>query len=125
MGVLFQGFQDKDSYAVFFSKEDGAMKERRFPLHLLRHFEYAYCISIHKSQGSEFDDILIALPEGSDCFGRQSLYTAVTRAKKSIQVYGEEGVIRAVVRKEELRLSAIAERLARKMASFSEENEAK
>ena len=44
---------------------------------------------MHKSQGSEFEEILILLPKGSECFGIEMLYTAVTRAKKKVIIWGD------------------------------------
>ena len=48
----------------------------------------AYCMSVHKAQGSESDNILIILPEASGNLlaTREILYTAVTRAKKSVEI---------------------------------------
>lgn len=48
----------------------------------------AYCMTIHKSQGSEFKDIIIALPK-CNMLKRNLFYTAVTRAKKSVTIYAE------------------------------------
>lgn len=66
--------------------EDG----RTYPLSELPKFEYAYCISVHKSQGSEYDHVLLLVPKGSEIFGKEVLYTAVTRAKEKLDVDGDE-----------------------------------
>lgn len=51
----------------------------------------AYCISVHKSQGSEYDTIVIALPHiYSKIIDRSWLYTAVTRAKKNAIIVGSK-----------------------------------
>ncbi len=52
----------------------------------LSSFEYSYCISVHKSQGSEYDEAVIVIPSGSESFGREVLYTAVTRARHKVTV---------------------------------------
>jgi exodeoxyribonuclease V alpha subunit len=49
-------------------------------------FEVAFCLSVHKSQGSEFEKVLALFPPGSEVFGKEALYTAITRAKKEIQL---------------------------------------
>jgi exodeoxyribonuclease V alpha subunit len=49
-------------------------------------YEYAYCLSVHKSQGSEYKDVLLIIPSGSETFGREVLYTAVTRARETIAI---------------------------------------
>ena len=52
---------------------------------LLPSYTLAYVLSIHRSQGSEYDEVIVLLPEGSEDFGRELLYTAATRAKKSVR----------------------------------------
>lgn len=54
----------------------------------LQNIDFAYAITIHKSQGSEFDNVYIILPEdASHMMSRRLLYTAVTRSKKRVFVY--------------------------------------
>ena len=53
-------------------------------------FDIAFCLSVHKSQGSEFDEVLLLMPQGSQAFGIKALYTAVTRAKKRLFLSGEK-----------------------------------
>ncbi len=100
----------KGDYALFPSKSGGEV--RRIPAILLPKYEYAYCLSIHKSQGSEFDRVILLLPEGSEWFGREILYTAVTRAKKRLEVYGEDAIIKKVIERQCQRLSGIPNRLS-------------
>src|SRR5262249_11532711 len=78
----FSAFQ-KGDYALFpgNSLEKAGQSMRQIPAILLPKFEYAYCLSVHKSQGSEFERVLLLLPEGSEIFGREVLYTGVTRAR--------------------------------------------
>lgn len=64
--------------------------ERSFPLNLLPRHDHAYALSIHKSQGSEFDHVHLLIPEGAEEFGRNLLYTGATRAKKSLTLYADE-----------------------------------
>ncbi|MBS0635440.1 MAG: AAA family ATPase [Verrucomicrobia bacterium] len=67
------------------------------PKILLSSYETAYCLSVHKSQGSEFGEVVLYLPEGSESFGRKMLYTAITRAKKKLIIYGTEATVRACI----------------------------
>ena len=92
--------------------DDGQV--RRFSALLLPRYELAYCLSVHKSQGSEFDHVILALPEGSELFGREVLYTAVTRARKSLEVYGSDHVIQKTVEHQGLRLSGLEYRMTTK-----------
>jgi len=89
MGILIKKNEGralgKDDVAVF--------GEREFPAVLLPEFEFAYCLSVHKSQGSEFERVVLLVPKGAEVFGREILYTGITRAKEKIEVLGDEGVI--------------------------------
>lgn len=52
------------------------------------YMDLAYCVTIHKSQGSEFDYVIVLLPDAANgMLTRRILYTAVTRAKKALIVY--------------------------------------
>lgn len=104
---------EPDDYALFPSRVDDGQVRRISALLLPRH-EFAYCISVHKSQGSEFDHVIVALPEGSELFGREVFYTAVTRARKSLEIYGSDHVIQKTVEHQGLRLSGLEHRLTTK-----------
>lgn len=95
----------KGDYAIFPS-HDG-QRLRKYPAILLPKHDYAYCLSIHKSQGSEFDEILILLPQGSESFGRELLYTAVTRARKQIKIYSNNATLQQIIQRRTIRLSGI------------------
>jgi exodeoxyribonuclease V alpha subunit len=65
----------------------------------LREVELAYAVTVHKSQGSEFDAVLLVLPEGRDRLSYRSLlYTAVTRAKKLLILIGSPRKVQEMVR---------------------------
>jgi exodeoxyribonuclease V alpha subunit len=70
---------------------------RTFPLYQLPSFEIAFALSVHKSQGSEFDDVICCLPEGSEEFAREALYTALTRAKKSVRLMGDRKTLEQMI----------------------------
>lgn len=102
-----------EDYALFPSRqEDGQV--RRLSALLLPSYEFAYCLSVHKSQGSEFDRVVLVLPEGAELFGREVFYTAVTRARKFIEIYGSDVVILKTVTQQGIRLSGIEQRLTTK-----------
>lgn len=57
-------------------------------------FSLAYSITVHKSQGSEYEHVALILPENeSRLLSKEILYTAVTRAKKSITIFGKSDVL--------------------------------
>jgi len=77
--------------------------------------EHAYCISVHKSQGSEFEAVVLPLVSGPPMLmNRNLLYTAVTRAKKLVVIVGREGAIWQMVsnKRIQLRYSTLDRRLA-------------
>lgn len=60
--------------------------------------ELAYAITVHKSQGSEFEAVIIPLIGGFDkLYYRNLLYTAVTRAKKLLIIIGDESIVKKMV----------------------------
>ena len=60
--------------------------------------ELAYAVTAHKSQGSEFEAVIIPLLGGFDklCY-RNLLYTAVTRAKRLLIIIGDEKIVSKMV----------------------------
>ena len=58
----------------------------------------AFAMSVHKSQGSEFDVVAVVLPnESSRVISRELLYTAVSRARERVVICGKEDIIRAAI----------------------------
>ncbi len=70
---------------------------RSFLLNQLPGYEIAFALSVHKSQGSEYQQVVCCLPEGSEEFAREALYTAVTRAKGSVRIVGDRATLEAMV----------------------------
>lgn len=65
---------------------------------MLKKIEHAYAVTVHKSQGSEYPAVIIPLPNRMDRLSyRNLLYTAVTRAKKTLIIIGTENKIREMV----------------------------
>ncbi len=111
VGVLITS---KNPYERLFDKTDYAeINGRTIPALLLPNYELAYCMSIHKSQGSEFEKVLLILPEKSDYFGREVFYTAVTRAKRSIDIMTTPTILQAVLAKPAQRHSGLLPRLSK------------
>jgi len=66
----------------------------RLPSH-----ETAFAMTVHKSQGSEFSDVALVLPDKhSPVISRELIYTAITRGKKSFSLYSNDEVLKAGVR---------------------------
>ena len=63
-----------------------------FPVNLLPPWELSFAMTVHKSQGSEFDDVLLVLPDDENhrMLTREIVYTGITRAKKRLFFYGSK-----------------------------------
>ena len=73
-----------------------ADRPRPIRLELLPAIELAFATTIHKSQGSEFDDVAIVLPPDgeSPLLTREILYTGITRTKGAVRICaGEESIV--------------------------------
>ncbi|MFR7354064.1 ATP-binding domain-containing protein [Anaerococcus obesiensis] len=65
----------------------------------VKDLDLSYAITIHKSQGSEFDCVLIPMmPASFMLLNRNLLYTAITRAKKLVILLGEKKILKQMVR---------------------------
>ncbi|WP_027467554.1 exodeoxyribonuclease V subunit alpha [Deefgea rivuli] len=77
--------------------------------------ETAFAMTVHKSQGSEFGHVLLLLPSPADgsagYLSRELVYTAITRARSKVSLWGEESVIASASRKGVARQSGLAQRL--------------
>jgi exodeoxyribonuclease V alpha subunit len=72
-----------------------------------------HALSIHKSQGSQVDEVTVLLPPAdSRLLSRELFYTAITRARRLVRVVGSEETVRAAVRRRVQRASGLAARLA-------------
>jgi len=74
--------------------------------------ESAFALTVHKSQGSEFDDVLLALPDKSvRVASRELLYTGITRARRSLTLWANENVLSEAVARRAQRWSGLADEL--------------
>ena len=75
--------------------------------------ELAYALTIHKAQGSQVGTAAALLPTPESRFlTRELLYTAVTRARSSLEIWGTEEVFCQTVERRTLRTSGLSDRLA-------------
>ena len=75
--------------------------------------ESAFALTVHKAQGSEFDRILLALPDrGARVLSRELLYTGLTRCRHEIVLWASEPALRQAIARRAQRWSGLAERLA-------------
>jgi exodeoxyribonuclease V alpha subunit len=95
---------------VYFELPDGNIKAvlpSRVPAH-----ETGFAMTIHKSQGSEFDATYMLLPQNyTPLLSRELVYTGITRAKKSLHLYANTDVIDRAINSPTLRASGLARAL--------------
>ncbi len=95
----------KNDYKFNLMNGDIGIKEGSFGLFpqkislpLLAEYDLAWAISIHKSQGSEFEHVIVLLPPGCEIFGKELIYTAVTRAKLSVTIAADPETLRNILK---------------------------
>ena len=111
--------------------EDGSDDSgvRRVPASLIPSVQDCFAMTIHRSQGSEFRQVLLVLPEhDSPVLSRELLYTAVTRVKESVDhasgqaspgflgIAGSESVVRAAIDRCIHRVSGLSEGIERRVS---------
>jgi len=85
-----------------------SLAEAQLPPH-----DEAWAITVHQSQGSEADEVLLLLPEaGSPLLGRELLYTGLTRARGRLTLAGSLEAVRQAVERRTMRAGGLADRLA-------------
>jgi exodeoxyribonuclease V alpha subunit len=101
---------DTGELYVFFPSDAGKVK--RFSPHRLPEHETVFAMTVHKSQGSEFDEVILILPDRDyPILTRELVYTGITRAKKKASIWGTESVWHAAVRRKIERTSGLRDAL--------------
>jgi exodeoxyribonuclease V alpha subunit len=96
--------------AAYFPSDAG--RPRELSLARLPQHESVYAMTVHKSQGSEFRQLAIVLPDSaSPLLSRELLFTAITRARESVRLYASPASIRAAITRRVKRSSGLAARL--------------
>jgi exodeoxyribonuclease V alpha subunit len=101
-------------WAWFIGKEN---KLRRFAPARLPQHEAAYAMTVHKSQGSEFDRVLFILPDrDAPVLSRELIYTGLTRARAQVELWWNEGVFMEAVARRAERNSGLRDLLTAPLA---------
>ncbi len=106
IGIMLK--DQNDELKAYFQLSDGQIKPfqpSRLPLH-----ETAYVMTVHKSQGSEFEHTALVLPtQFSPVVSRELVYTALTRAREKLTIYAHKAVLVKAVATPTQRRSGLAE----------------
>ncbi len=80
----------------------------------------AYAMTVHKSQGSEFERVLLVLPgEDSPVLARELVYTGLTRASKEVELWSDQAIFATAVQRRVCRRSGLREALWGNAETFS------
>jgi exodeoxyribonuclease V alpha subunit len=110
VGVVLAG-DDPEHRQAWFEGPGGV--PRAFTLGALPEHETVFATTVHKSQGSEYDEVLVVLPDGeSALLTRELLYTAVTRASVAVTVVGSAERIAGAVERRVQRMSGLRRELS-------------
>lgn len=94
--------------AAYFPAAASDAPPRKVPLGQLPEHSPAWAMTIHRSQGSEFDQVVVILPaHESPLATRELIYTAVTRARQCVHVWGGEATVRAALGERALRCTLL------------------
>jgi exodeoxyribonuclease V alpha subunit len=114
IGMLLPDPADRSHLLAWFTGDDGEL--RRIPPARLPEHEPAFAMTVHKSQGSEFDSVLLILPDKeSPLLTRELLYTGLTRARTRVEVWFQESVLRTAIARKIQRTSGLRDRLCAKL----------
>ncbi|MEO8439087.1 MAG: exodeoxyribonuclease V subunit alpha, partial [Spartobacteria bacterium] len=109
-GIVLPDSEGGGELRAFFVSAEGRL--RRFLPSRLPSHETAFAMTVHKSQGAEFDRLLLILPEqDSPLLTRELLYTAITRAREQVEIWSSEPVLRASLARRVTRTSGLREAL--------------
>jgi len=110
VGIILRDYGGDKELRAFFRDAGGNI--RKFSPIVLPEHETVFAMTVHKSQGSEFESILFILPDSdSPVLTRELIYTGITRARKKAEIWGGEGIFRSAVSKRIVRTSGLYDAL--------------
>jgi exodeoxyribonuclease V alpha subunit len=113
-GIIAYDPLSKNVLKAWFSSVDRDKKISFRPYHpaQIPSYEISYAISIHKSQGSEFNNIHLILPDSiNPVLTRELLYTGITRTRNRVGIYGKEPIFIKAVEQKISRVSGLRKKL--------------
>ena len=110
VGFITEVDEEERCLTVTFDEE----KEAVYSQQALENLDLAYCLSVHKSQGSEFPVVIMPVAGGPKMLLTRNLfYTALTRARQMVVLVGREEVVRLMVENDHIlrRYTSLTQRL--------------
>ncbi|MBE0471832.1 MAG: exodeoxyribonuclease V subunit alpha [Methyloprofundus sp.] len=110
IGICMPDAEHRGQLMVFFLHADGLV--RKYLPARLPYCETVFAMTIHKSQGSEFDEVLLVLPEViNPILTKELIYTGITRAKKTLKMVTNKEVFLQTIQRKVERFSGLAQRI--------------
>ncbi|MCP4750032.1 MAG: exodeoxyribonuclease V subunit alpha [Proteobacteria bacterium] len=111
IGMIHTDDLDDNRLKAHFETSGGELR-KVVPSWLSEH-ETAFAMTVHKSQGSEFDKVVLVLPDrDSPVLTRELIYTGITRTKEEVEIWGEDRVFVKAVGKKIERSSGLKDALS-------------
>ncbi len=110
MGLIMQAQGEDDNLYAFF--DSNLETERKFSPRILPKHDTAYAMTVHKSQGSEFENIVLLLPENDyPVLTRELIYTGITRSTGKLTIIGTESILKTAILRKTQRASGLQDAL--------------
>ncbi len=110
VGITVRDDRSKGRLKVVFLSGDGSLAS--FAPDQLPDHETAFAMTVHKSQGSEFDQVLLILPDrDSPLLTRELVYTGITRAKRQVTVMADRNILAGAIERKIRRRSGLQDML--------------
>lgn len=111
---------DQGTLQAWFPQAEDAI--RPISLARLPPWQTSYAITVHKSQGSEFGEVLLLLPhEDVPILSRELLYTGITRARDALTIYGRKELLVRAIERRVIRYSGLGDKLRQEQGDNSAE----
>jgi exodeoxyribonuclease V alpha subunit len=110
VGLILKDHASDEGLRACFLTPEGDLRKIH-PVRLPEH-ETVYAMTVHKSQGSEFDKVLLIMPDrDTPVLTRELVYTGITRARKHVEIWATEEVLRLAIARRTERMSGLRDAL--------------
>jgi exodeoxyribonuclease V alpha subunit len=106
IGICLPDKTQNNRLMVFFQRPDGSVKSY-LPSRIAQ-CETVFAMTIHKSQGSEFEEVCVLLPDTiNPVLTKELFYTAITRAKKTVKLVADKAIFTATIQQKVERVTGL------------------